>query len=148
MKKLAATLVMILALPAGAAEIDMDKAISDCQRSWPDDFTMQEYCISTQEEAAATLAKRDFDLPEASRKTVIATCYSKWLDDPKMVLYCLETQEEAAIKLAIPLEILGIPKDVAVSIVDRCTGRWQPDLKMIEYCRSQQADAWKRLNGG
>lgn len=64
-----------------------------CEREWPDDYTMRNYCLKQQREALAVLEHgRPDDIPEDVFTGVRKKCAGEWPEDYNMRRYC-ETQQ-------------------------------------------------------
>lgn len=83
---------------------------SKCEKEWPTDFEMQEYCIKQQVEGQAEIleyvSRYNVDLDNKSSaaslttaEVILVKCFSEWDGDNKMIAYCIEKQEESALRL-------------------------------------------------
>jgi hypothetical protein len=83
-----------------------------CSKKWPNDYSMQEYCIEKQRKATVEILKLlasygiteqntggtlKLNPPPAGDKyrTLFIDCLSKWETDKVMLLFCFEKQVEA-----------------------------------------------------
>jgi hypothetical protein len=67
-----------------------------CQSEWPEDFTMQAYCIDQQRKALAVLRKgAPGDIPQEIFRQIRTRCAAEWPDDYSMRAYC-ESQQATA----------------------------------------------------
>ncbi|WP_341888552.1 toll/interleukin-1 receptor domain-containing protein [Variovorax sp. YR752] len=91
-----------------AATSEDDYAASDeiiaqhCEREWPDDFSMREYCVTQQQEAVQKLRQgRPSDIPEDVFHKIRRKCAREWPDDFSMRQYSEEQQIAAYRKLHV-----------------------------------------------
>lgn len=62
---------------------------SKCQREWPSDPRMTQYCVEKQTQAVATLKQgRPFGADESRWNDLRVQCANKWPDDYSMRVYC------------------------------------------------------------
>ena len=102
--RLALASMAALALPAGVQANELDAEIKmACNKKWPNDFTMQEYCVNQQWEGVSNTNawSREYGLvagkPTSEHAVTIAIhCFDKWPEDYVMLAYCLQQQEMAA----------------------------------------------------
>jgi hypothetical protein len=74
--------------------LEADQVIKrHCERGWPNDYSMRNYCIKQQREALATLKRGcPSDIPTDVFASVRENCAQEWPDDYSMRLYCEEQQ--------------------------------------------------------
>ena len=74
-----------------------DPTIRDfCEKKWPTDFGMQEYCMKEQAKAAETLRRGNiYDIPGPIFDGVRQRCDDKWKTDYGMRVYCEKQEAEA-----------------------------------------------------
>lgn len=64
-----------------------------CEREWPDDYTMRNYCLKQQREALAVLEQgRPDDIPEEVFAGIRSKCANEWPEDYNMRRYCEQQQ--------------------------------------------------------
>ena len=67
-----------------------------CQRQWPADYNMRNYCVKEQRDALATLKRgRPPDIPADVFAQVRAKCAEEWPDDYSMRVYSEQQQFDA-----------------------------------------------------
>lgn len=76
----------------------------DCERLWPDDFAMLEYCMRQQAEALARLAPLLNPIEGTDEHKMMKRCMRLWMPDNKrgdwgMVEFCYKEQDEARKRL-------------------------------------------------
>lgn len=76
---------------------DADAVIASfCERKWPDDYSMQAFCINEQSDAVETLRRgRPSDIPESVFLQTRRKAAQKWPDDYSMRVYA-ETEQFAS----------------------------------------------------
>lgn len=81
------------------APVENDYAVSNeiieqhCEREWPDDFAMREYCVTQQRDAVEKLRRgKPLDIPEDVFQTIRRKCAREWPDDFSMRQYSEEQQ--------------------------------------------------------
>ena len=71
-----------------------DVRISDfCRNKWPNDYSMEEYCVKGQEKAKSEARGRTIT------DRIAQHCASKWPDNWEMFLYCAKQQDQARSRL-------------------------------------------------
>jgi hypothetical protein len=64
-----------------------------CEREWPDDYNMRNYCIKQQRQALAILKRgRPQDIPEEVFASIRSKCAVEWPEDYSMRQYCEKQQ--------------------------------------------------------
>ena len=69
-----------------------------CAKKWPEDYSMQVYCINQEVEAKQALFDLMDDFPAGTEPLLILMrCYTKWTEpvgkiEHRMVLYCYHQQ--------------------------------------------------------
>ena len=92
--------VICLAAPAVALGGQIEETIAArCVAKWGDDYSMVEYCIKQQAEAANEVAEIKRTASGEPLK-ILERCFAKWYDDGEgadwpMVLYCWDKQMDA-----------------------------------------------------
>lgn len=67
-----------------------------CGRQWPDDFSMQAYCLDQQRQAVVKLREGGpVDIPDEVFNSIRLKCANEWPDDYSMRVYCEEQQVTA-----------------------------------------------------
>jgi hypothetical protein len=71
-----------------------------CERDWPNDYNMRDYCIQQQHEALAILMQgRPEDIPHEVFSGIRSKCAAEWPEDYNMRQYCEKQQLNAYRKL-------------------------------------------------
>ncbi len=88
-----------VALDAGLPALEDDYSEAEwvirrhCERQWPDDYSMRNYCTNQQREALAILKQgRPDDIPEEVFARVRSKCAAEWPEDYGMRQYCEKQQ--------------------------------------------------------
>ena len=79
-----------------------------CGHQWPDDFSMQAYCLDQQQQAVVKLREGGpDDIPEEVFHIIRLKCAREWPDDYSMRAYCEEQQVTAFRKVQRPKRSQG-----------------------------------------
>jgi len=108
--------------------------VAACEKEWPGQWEMIQYCADQRIEARDALSRYD-----AKNAGIIAACQKEWPDQPEMVRYCADERIEAQNSLSrYPAEHAGI--------IARCEKEWPGQWEMIQYCTDQRIKAKEALS--
>lgn len=82
---------------AGLMSESPTTGVKKCEKDWPDDFRMQDYCQTKQRESYSALQTRKMSSPD--ERTVRTKCATDWPDDYAMRNYCEEEQLKALARI-------------------------------------------------
>ena len=138
---------LLIAAEAGNAQEfvwDSEEVKAHCIAEWPDDFSMQAYCMEQNREGFDGFNR----LAEVNAGTILepalARCVEEWAVQWDMVEYCATQQIEGSEQA--PTAVVGLPEEVANTILAQCDRQWGNDFSMVAYCAEQQAGSWRSMN--
>jgi hypothetical protein len=126
---------------------DAEEIIKDkCNQKYPDDFSMQKFCIDDQVKNVKKLEKENvYDIPSDVFDGIREKCCDKWNTDYSMRVFC-ESEQSKKFTLLENYDYSAIPYDVEETIKSKCINKWAGDYGMQKFCIDQQIKAWLELN--
>ena len=129
---------------AGDATWNEQNVKLHCANEWPNDFSMQDYCVSQNKSGYRGYMALASGNKDPEMKPAFSNCQAEWGIQWDMVEYCAKQQVSGKSDIAMKLD--GLPDDVAAVIETQCRSEWRNDFSMVAYCAEQNASGWRNLN--
>lgn len=138
--------LLVFAEAGNAQEIvwDREGVRAHCEGEWPDDFSMQAYCIEQNQQGFDGFKKLAAMNAGTVLEPAFAGCIEEWGIQWDMVEYCASQQRDGLEEA--PTAVAGLPEEVADTILAQCSRQWGSDFSMVAYCADQQAGSWRAMN--
>lgn len=150
MKWITTAVAVILAGSVAAAEPaerDMTEVTANCVSEWPDDYSMQKYCLDRNQEGYETASAYWSTSGEGTLNIIgpsFRFCEGKWGQQWEMVAYCMQSEVDGAKEASTLLK--QTPEAVGIEIYAKCKMKWDDQFSMIGYCIDRQVSAWLAMN--